>query len=381
MRLFVPVKSGLSYAIGTTFRSSDIDWQKIPAEYAGGQVYVRALFLKLALTITAGGGGATIAAGALARLISTAQLTVEGLGRPLVDTVKGLNIVRNRRVANYGRRGSMVNGNAEVLGGGASAAVALYFPLVGGHGGALRASDFSLHARAFEGASTAIACATALTDVAAGLASITGTVDAIAEVEVKPKIEGSNPTTVEEIAIAAAQTDPTIAPRDGFLLTASVGRQLAIFANTEQTSIQHGYGDQNVLDRTDDVDSAYLSFNMNAESGAALESHISESPAIDDCLPLVYPPRDRRGQKLSDAPDLLAMRAVHKPDVATNAYDIVREFSWRRCDASGNPSPWFREYAAKLGVSVDSLMERTITASKKPLHPSAGAIKGRFPSK
>jgi hypothetical protein len=381
MRLFFPIKTGLTYAVGSVFRSSDIDLSKIPDSYAGGQVYVRSLFLKLALTITAGGGGATVAAGRLGRSMSTLQINLEGLGRPIVDTVKGLNLARHARIMSYGRRKGS-NAGSIALGGGASAAVTTNLVLVGNRAGAARPSDFSLHARAFRGASNAFACATALTDVAAGLASITGTVACIAELEVKGKIEGSNPTTVEEIAIAAGQTDPTIARRDGFLIGASVGRSLDIFASTEQTQVQHAYGDQSVLDRTDDVDSTYLAFANDADSpDDELVSHLSGSPAVDDTMPLVYPARDRTGQKLSEAPDLLIAGALHRPNVATNAYDLVREYSWRRADASGAPAPWFREYASKLGVSVEELNAKTITASHKPLHPGARAMAGRFPSK
>jgi len=363
-----PIATGIPFQLGGVVRESDVDLTKIPLRNSKGFIRVRSLYARLMLTLTAGGGGAAVVpAGGLAKLIQTLTIAPEGTP-PLVQLVKGVNLVRNNRVKASGRRGAMVNTAAISIGAGTSQDFVLTIPLVGRHGKWVRTRDFDAPAALFQGSPAfTLQFCSALADIApANLASIAGQLDVIAAYDARPVVEGMVGTTVEEIPVPALNLNPTITRPDGFLMTLCVGRQNAIFAPTDQTSVQALLGDVTLLDRTDSVESAFGDFNDNVEDADELVSHVSGSPDITDSIPLVFPASDLPGAHLTDAVDLAAFPMTYKPDVAAAAYDIVREWSWRQVDAKGTPADWLTNLAQRMNVSVSALISSDATASGRP---------------
>lgn len=361
-----PVALGLVVGLSTVLTSTQVDLGKIPKSVRGGQVYVRRLYALLTYTLTAGGGGATIIAAALSLLVAQLSITLDGFGTPIVNNVKGLNVYRHHRLMQAGVRPPGNLATTAVLGGGATLTGQVTIPLWGGNKQLMRrAEDFDMHAKLFAGSTFQLSFIAALTTLvsAGGLASFAGVVDVYADLVVKPKVDAPVITTLEEVPVPALNVDPTIAQRDGFLICEGVGRQLGIFASTEQTQVEHTIGDRKILDPRGDVGAAYSDFNNFAIEG--INDHVNGTPLIDDVMPLVTPEADRRGANLTDAEDLAQAGIVHRPDVAANAYDFVREYSWRRTGASGQPADWLVIAAAKMGVNL-ATFTRVLTESKKP---------------
>lgn len=376
-----PVALGLAVALSTAVQTNLVDFSKIPKTMRGGQVYVRRLYGVLTATLTAGGAGATIIAAGLSLLIAQLSLSLDGFGSPIVNNVKGLNTFRHHRLLLGGRRAPGISESTIALGNGAATTGQITVPIWGGNKQRMRrAEDFDLHARLLTGAQFQMAFVAALTSLvsAGALASFSGTLDVYADLAVKPKIDAPVVTTLEEIQIPALNTDPVIAQRDGFLIAEGVGRSLGIFATTEQTMVEHTIGDRKILDPRGDVAAAYSAFNDNADSGAEMNDHANGTALIDDTLPIIFPADDRRGANLTDAEDLGQNPIVHRPDVATNAYDFVREYSWRRLGASGQPADWLATAAAKIGVPV-STFTKTLTESKKPT--AFDSVASRLPAR